>query len=148
MLDIGAHIGITALPISSVLAPGGRVHAFEASTTNLKMLRFHIRKNSVANIDVVPRLVGDEIVKVANDITSRLEYTKGNAVFMLPKDGTGTYGRPGGVLRDIESDALFFDTLRASLPGTIELIERDTHAEDPEFVRECVDRLIGLMEKA
>ena len=60
VLDIGAHIGITALPISSVLAPGGRVHAFEASTTNLKMLRFHIRKNSVANIDVVPRLVGDQ----------------------------------------------------------------------------------------
>jgi len=94
----------------------------------------------------VPRLVGDEIVKVADDITSRLQHTKGNAIFMLPTDGTGTYGRPGGVLRDTESDELFFDALRSGPPDTIEIVERHTHAEDPEFVRECVDRLIGLIE--
>ncbi|MEE2877156.1 MAG: Tm-1-like ATP-binding domain-containing protein [Candidatus Neomarinimicrobiota bacterium] len=94
----------------------------------------------------VPRLVGDEIVRVADDITSRLRHTKGNAIFMLPTDGTGTYGRPGGVLRDTESDELFFDALRSGLPDTIEIVERHTHAEDPEFVRECVDRLIGLIE--
>ena len=94
----------------------------------------------------VPRLVGDEIVRVADDITSSLRHTKGNAIFMLPTDGTGTYGRPGGVLRDTESDELFFDALRSGLPDTIEIVERHTHAEDPEFVRECVDRLIGLIE--
>ena len=94
----------------------------------------------------VPRLVGDEILRVAKDITSRLKHTKGNAVFMLPTDGTGTYARPGGVLRDMESDALFFDALRDGLPETIELVERHAHAEDPEFVYECVDRLIDLIE--
>ena len=94
----------------------------------------------------VPRLVGDEILRVAKDITSRLKHTKGNAVFMLPTDGTGTYARPGGVLRDMESDALFFDALRDGMPDTIELVERHAHAEDPEFVYECVDRLIDLIE--
>ena len=94
----------------------------------------------------VPRLVGDEILRVAKDITSRLKHTKGNAVFMLPTDGTGTYARPGGLLRDMESDSLFFDALRDGLPDTIELVERHAHAEDPEFVNECVDRLIELIE--
>ena len=94
----------------------------------------------------VPRLVGDEILRVAKDITSRLKHTKGKAVFMLPTDGTGTYARPGGVLRDMESDALFFDALRDGLPETIELVERHAHAEDPKFVYECVDRLIDLIE--
>ena len=94
----------------------------------------------------VPRLVGDEILRVAKDITSRLKHTKGNAVFMLPTDGTGTYARPGGLLRDMESDSLFFDALRDGLPDTIELVERHAHAEDPEFVHECVDRLIELIE--
>ncbi|MDP6575294.1 MAG: Tm-1-like ATP-binding domain-containing protein [Candidatus Peribacteraceae bacterium] len=94
----------------------------------------------------VPRLVGDEILRVAKNITSRLKHTKGNAVFMLPTDGTGTYARPGGLLRDMESDSLFFDALRDGLPDTIELVERHAHAEDPEFVNECVDRLIELIE--
>ena len=94
----------------------------------------------------VPRLRTGEIVRVANDITSRLQHTKGNAVLMLPTEGTGSYARPGGPLRDRESDAAFFEALKADLPNTIEVVERPTHAEDPEFVRECVDRLIGLIE--
>jgi uncharacterized protein (UPF0261 family) len=52
----------------------------------------------------------------------------------------------GGPLHDPESDQAFFDELKSRLPSCIEIIERDTHAEDPEFVRECVDRLIALIE--
>ena len=94
----------------------------------------------------VPRLNADELVRVAREVTARLRHTKGNAVLMIPRDGTGRYAMPGGPLRDPESDAAFFAALKEGLPPGIELVERDTHAEDPEFVAECVERLIGLIE--
>ena len=94
----------------------------------------------------VPRLRADEFVAVAKDIKQRLAHTTGKAVLMLPTDGTGSYACPGGDLRDTESDAAFFAALRDGLNGNIEVVERHTHAEDPQFVRECVDRLIGLIE--
>jgi uncharacterized protein (UPF0261 family) len=53
----------------------------------------------------------------------------------------------GGELHDPEGDDAFFEELKARLPDTIEIVERDTHAEDPEFVRECIDRLIELIEQ-
>ena len=65
---------------------------------------------------------------------------------MLPTDGTGSYARPGGPLRDTESDAAFFEALKDGIPDCIEVVERATHAEDPEFVKECVERLIRLIE--
>ena len=46
------------------------------------------------------------------------------------------------------ADQAFFTELKAKLPSCIEVVERDTDAEDPVFVRECVDRLIGLIEKS
>lgn len=94
----------------------------------------------------VPRLRADEFVRVANDINARLAHTTGNAVMMLPLDGTGSYACPGGDLRDTDSDAAFFAALEDGLPEGIELVKHDTHAEDPAFVRECVDRLLGLIE--
>ena len=53
---------------------------------------------------------------------------------------------PGGALRNTEADAAFFASLKETLPDSIEVVEVDTHAEDPEFVKECVERLIGLIE--
>ena len=38
------------------------------------------------------------------------------------------------------------EALKAAVPASLEIVERATHAEDPAFVRECVDRLIDLIE--
>jgi len=94
----------------------------------------------------VPRLRAQEFVRVAEAINARLVHTTGNAVMMVPLDGTGSYACPGGDLRDTDSDAAFFAALEGGLPDPIELVKRETHAEDPAFVRECVDRLLGLIE--
>ena len=94
----------------------------------------------------VPRLKAPEFVRVAEEILKRLEHTKGNAVLALPLKGTSSYSAPGGPLRDEESDAAFFAALRQGAPDGVELIERELHAEDSAFVRECVERLLGLME--
>ena len=68
-------------------------------------------------------------------------------VLMLPLAGTGSYARPGGPLHDPASDASFFAELKARVPSTLTVVERNTHAEDPAFVREAVDRLIALIER-
>ena len=52
----------------------------------------------------------------------------------------------GGILEDRDSDEAFFNRLREGLPKNIKIIEHANNAEDPEFVKECVDRLIGLIE--
>jgi uncharacterized protein (UPF0261 family) len=73
----------------------------------------------------VPRLNEKEIVRVADDICRRLQYTKNKAYFMIPLKGVGRYSIPGGVLEDKASDAAFFNRLKAGLPKNIEVIEKD-----------------------
>ena len=58
--DIGAHIGLVSMPISRVLAQGGRVYAFEPAEANLRFLRDHVEKNGISNIEIIDALVGDE----------------------------------------------------------------------------------------
>jgi len=135
------------LGIPQVLCPGGAEHLGVLTEPNVVPDRYkehtHVFHSPVV---FVPRLGAEEFVRVANDITERLAHTKGNAVLMLPTDGTGSYAKPGGDLRDTESDAAFFAALKAGVGEGIEVVERPTHAEDPAFVKECVDRLIDLIE--
>jgi uncharacterized protein (UPF0261 family) len=49
-------------------------------------------------------------------------------------------------MNDPKGDKAYFEALKAALPSTIEVVERDLHAEDPAFVEEAVDRLIALIE--
>jgi uncharacterized protein (UPF0261 family) len=135
------------LGLPQVLVPGGAEHLGILVQPNVvpdewkdHTYVFH------SPVVFVPRLGADEFVRVARDISSRLQHTKQKAVLMLPLDGTGQYAKPGGPLRDTQGDRAFFDALKEDLPAAIEVVERDTHAEDPEFVAECVERLIGLIE--
>ncbi|MBX2871211.1 MAG: Tm-1-like ATP-binding domain-containing protein, partial [Saprospiraceae bacterium] len=63
-----------------------------------------------------------------------------------PKKGVGRYSYPGGVLEDKESDEAFFNRLKEGLPSNIVVLERDATAEDPDFVKEAVDKLIELIQ--
>jgi len=60
VFDIGAHIGICALPISRVVKKGGICYSFEPAETNRKHLETHLKMNNVDNVIVVPSLVGDK----------------------------------------------------------------------------------------
>jgi uncharacterized protein (UPF0261 family) len=135
------------LGLPQVLCPGGAEHLGILVAPNVVPEQWKDHTYVFHSpVVFVPRLRADEFVRVAHDITRRLESTRGKACLMLPLDGTGSYARPGGALRDTASDAAFFDALKAGLPDCIEVVERPTHAEDPAFVRECVDRLIDLIE--
>jgi uncharacterized protein (UPF0261 family) len=136
------------LGLPQVLCPGGAEHVGvlvdpPSSVPEKYKNHRHVFHNPVI---FVPRLQAAEMVTVARDIARRLEKTRGNAVLMLPLAGTGSYAKPGGPLHDPVSDAAFFAELKARVPEALAVVERDTHAEDPAFVREAVDRLIALIE--
>ena len=59
VFDIGAHIGLVALPLAKSINPNGMVFAFEPASSNRKFLNDHIDANSITNIDVVSDLVGE-----------------------------------------------------------------------------------------
>ena len=136
------------LGLPQVLCPGGAEHVgVLVNPPNTVPDRYedhtHVFHNPVI---FVPRLRSAEMVEVAREIARRLEHTRSNAVLMLPLAGTGSYAKPGGPLHDPLSDAAFFAELRARVPPTLAVVERNTHAEDPAFVGEAVDRLIALIE--
>lgn len=58
VVDVGAHIGLVTLPMSSVIADGGCVYAFEPAAANLERLREHLAFNDVRNVESVDALVG------------------------------------------------------------------------------------------
>ncbi|MFT7668591.1 MAG: hypothetical protein ACI8X5_001285 [Planctomycetota bacterium] len=135
------------LGIPQVLCPGGSEHLGILVEANQVPERWKDHTYVFHSpVVFVPRLNSAEFSSVAEDIGRRLQSTTEKAVMMLPMDGTGSYAKPNGPLRDTQSDAAFFTVLKACLPECIEVVERNTHAEDPEFVEECVERLIGMLK--
>lgn len=61
VLDIGAHIGLVSLPLSTVVE--GNVYAFEPARANLVHLYNHIKYNKLKNIKVFSCLIGAESSK-------------------------------------------------------------------------------------
>lgn len=138
-----------ALGLPQVLCPGGSEHlGILVSTPHQLPERWKDHKHVWHNeVVLAPRLNAAELRKVAREIGARLQTTRANAVLMIPALGTGSYAMPGGPLNDPKGDRAYFSALRAALPPSIEVVERDLHAEDPAFVEEAVDRLIALIER-
>ncbi|HKK76537.1 MAG TPA: Tm-1-like ATP-binding domain-containing protein [Saprospiraceae bacterium] len=136
------------LGLPQVLVPGGAEHLGILVPPNEVPEEYKDHKIVFHSpVVFVPRLNVEEIQRVADDICQRLQHTKDKAYFMIPGLGVGRYSYPGGVLEDKASDRAFFDRLKAGLPNNIEVIERKLTAEDPTFVKECVDKLIELIEE-
>ncbi len=137
------------LGLPQVIVPGGAEHiGVLVSTPHVLPERWKTHKHVWHNeVVLAPRLNDRELKQVAREAGRRLQHTRGNAVLMIPTLGTGRYAMPGGPLNDPASDKVFFDAIKANLPSTIAVVERPHHAEDPAFVEEAVDRLIGLIER-
>ena len=135
------------LGLPQVLCPGGAEHLGVLVPPNEVPEEFKNHKYVFHSpVVFVPRLNAEEILKVADVICQRLQYTSDKAYFMIPKGGVGRYSKKGGILYDPESDFAFFKRLKEKLPANIEIIEREHYVEDPAFVREAADLLIALIE--
>ena len=137
------------LGLPQVVCPGGAEHLGIIVSNPNEVPEEYSEYKYVFHSPIVfvPRLKGEEMVRVAQEITSRLSHTKEKAYFMLPTKGISRYSAEGMILEDPESDQAFFREIRSTLPDNFELIERETHVEDPEFVKEAVNLLISLIEE-
>jgi FkbM family methyltransferase len=60
VFDVGAHIGLTSMPVGQLLLGRGTVYAFEPGIDNVRFLRRHLALNGLVNVEVVEALVGPE----------------------------------------------------------------------------------------
>ena len=66
---------------------------------------------------------------------------------MIPTAGYDSYAVEGMGFYEPEADAAFVAELRANLPHNFQIIERDTHIDDPAFATEAAETLISLIKK-
>jgi len=59
VVDIGAHIGLVAMPVASVLAEHGHLYAFEPAAANARVLRRHLALNCLDKVEVMEAVVGE-----------------------------------------------------------------------------------------
>jgi uncharacterized protein (UPF0261 family) len=93
------------------------------------------------------RLNSEEMAEVGEEIAKRLSHTKDEAIFMIPTGGYDSYAVHGKGFHDPEADSYFVKALKVNLPDNIQVIERDTHIEDPAFATEAAENLIVLIKK-
>jgi FkbM family methyltransferase len=84
VLDVGAHIGLVALPMASIVAPQGRVICFEPAQANRNLLVEHAALNGFSNIEVVPALVGAESLAAVRFF--EMDQPTGMNTIAAPKD--------------------------------------------------------------
>jgi uncharacterized protein (UPF0261 family) len=92
------------------------------------------------------RLNREEMAEVGREVARRLQYTERDAIFMIPTAGYDSYAVKGMGFYDPDADGAFVAELKAGLPKSIRVIERDTHIEDPGFATEAAELLISLIE--
>jgi uncharacterized protein (UPF0261 family) len=92
------------------------------------------------------RLNADEMAAVGRELARRLQSTHTPAVFMIPTAGFDSYAVKGGGFHDPASDAAFIRELKAGLPASIRVVERNTFIDDPAFATEAAKTLITLIE--
>jgi uncharacterized protein (UPF0261 family) len=134
------------LGIPQVVCPGAlEVLVFnEPETVPLKYQKRILIRHSPQITDL--RLNGDEMALVGKEVAARLNFTKDKSYFMIPTGGFDSYAVKGGQFYDPHSDRMFIDELKANLAPNFEVIEKDTHIEDPRFIAEAVERLIYLIK--
>lgn len=149
--DVGANVGFYTLLGSAVVAPAGRVFAFEPVSRNLKYLRRHLEINRVANVTVIDAAVSDgsghrSFAHGASNATGHLSPNGDSLVRVETLDRLielGTIQDPDVIKIDIEGGEL------GALRGAKRMLERArptmllaTHGDS--IHRECIGFLRDL----
>lgn len=143
-LTVAASLGLP-----QVVCPGGAEHIGLLLSEPNKVPTAYQQHQYVFHNPLVfaPRLKPEELRQVARAVTQRLSKAGSNTVFMIPRRGVSRYSVSGGPLEDREGDAVFFETLKATMPSNVTVHELDCAAEDPAFVSAAISNLIQLIER-
>ena len=134
------------LGLPQVICPGAiEVLVFnEPDTVPAKYANRVLIRHSPQITDV--RLNKEEMAEVGKEVARRLQYTKGNAVFLIPSLGFDSYAVKGQGFHDPGADAAFVAELKTGLPQSVKVIEQNATIDDPAFAVEAARLLISLMK--
>jgi len=137
------------LGIPQVICPAGVDHIGLILSEANKAPEEHLHRQYYFHSPIifVYRLKKDEMIVTAKEVVNRLQYTKGDAVFMIPKKGYDQSCYEDGPLYDPEADEAFNSYIKQHLNKNIKIEEYENKVEDPEFVEAAVNNLINLIEK-
>ncbi|WP_137991783.1 Tm-1-like ATP-binding domain-containing protein [Streptomyces vilmorinianum] len=95
----------------------------------------------------VVRTTAGECAELGTRVAAKLRTATGPAAVCLPLRGLSTLGAPGGPYHDPAVDEALFSAVRDGLRGSaVEVVEIDTHLNDPSFGRAAADLLHRLIE--
>ncbi len=106
--------------------------------------RFEGRNLYVHNPTItLMRTTPEECAELGRRIARKLSAAKGSVTLFVPLRGVSLIATEGQPFHDPEADEALFDALRGNLADNVELVEMDTHMNDPKFARAMADALDG-----
>lgn len=111
----------------------------------LRHRHVHVHNPSVT----VVRTNAGECAELGRRVAAKLRKATGPTALYIPLRGLSTLGAPGGPYHDPSLDAVLFNSVRNGLAGSaVEIVEMDTHFNDPVFGRAMADHLHTLLVPA
>lgn len=109
--------------------------------------RFRDRRVRVHNPSItVIRTTVEECEELGRRVAAKLREATGPTAVYIPRRGLSTLGGPGGPYREPATDEALFAALRGSLRGSgVDVVELDTHINDPAFGRVTAERLHSMI---
>jgi uncharacterized protein (UPF0261 family) len=95
---------------------------------------------------VQARTRGDEVCKVAEVVSRKLNASKGPVRFFIPTQGWSSLSSKGADLYEPVTDALFAPVLKKSLRRDIEVAELPMELNSPEFAEALVTALDSMVK--
>ena len=131
--------------IPQVVAPGGLDFIIQGPMEGLPA-RYRERKIMVHTPTItLVRTSPEEMEAAACLIAERLAESTGPAAVILPLRAFGWFAMQGQPLHDPESDRAFVETFKAHAPAGVQLVELDTHLNDPEVGKVAVQLMKEML---
>jgi uncharacterized protein (UPF0261 family) len=155
VIGVGAYVPVKPGRLSAagragipqVVSTGGLEYLcfgpFESIPTRLRRRRIYMHNPLNANL----KISRVEMAGVGRIMANRLNEAKGPTAVIVPLKGWSIYGSKGGPLYDPQGNRGLVQELKENLSPEIELKTLDAHINDNDFVEQCVDKLVGFMEK-
>lgn len=135
------------LGIPQVVAPGGVDFIIEGPLDRLPE-KYRGRKVMVHTPTItLVRTSAEEMAAVGKLIAERLAEAKGPAAAILPLRAFGWFAMEGQPLHDPESDRAFIEAFKAHVPRQVEVVELDTHLNDPQVGQVAVELMRKMLAR-
>jgi uncharacterized protein (UPF0261 family) len=117
--------------VPQVVAPGGVDFVIEGPLEDLPA-KYCGRQTMVHTPTItLVRTSPEEMAQVARLIAERLAESAGPVAAILPLRAFGWFAMEGQPLHNPGSDRAFIETFKAHIPARVEVVELDTHLNDP-----------------